>query len=134
MTSFCKVANTDIEAVFDLILNAAVKNHVPQSELPAKLIIISDMEFDACVEHGSAVNFRNAQEKYEAKGYRLPQIIFWNVASRNRQQPVTQNEQGVALVSGVTPRLFAMVAGGILSPYTFMTEVLESERYAKITA
>ncbi len=134
VTSFCKVANTDIEAVFDLILNAAVKNHVPQSELPAKLIIISDMEFDACVEHGVAVNFRNAQEKYEAKGYRLPQIIFWNVASRNRQQPVTQNEQGVALVSGVTPRLFAMVAGGILSPYTFMTEVLGSGRYAKITA
>ncbi|MGI6578762.1 MAG: DUF2828 family protein [Saccharofermentanales bacterium] len=134
VVSFNEIANTNLEAVFDLILKAAVENNVPQEELPAKLIIISDMEFDYCVEDASAVNFQNAQEKYALYGYRLPQIIFWNVASRNRQQPVTQNEQGVALISGVTPRLFSMVAGGIFSPYAFMMDVLNSERYEKITA
>ena len=134
VASFNEVANTNLEAVFDLILNAAVKNNVPQNELPAKLIIISDMEFDSCVDHASAVNFKNAEKKYVSHGYKLPQIIFWNVASRHRQQPVTKNEQGVALVSGATPRIFSMVAGGILSPYTFMMEVLGSERYAKIAA
>ena len=92
------------------------------------------MEFDACVDHASEVNFRNAQQKYASHGYTLPQIVFWNVASRNRQQPVTQNEQGVALISGATPRIFSMIAGGIVSPYVFMTEILGSERYAKITA
>ena len=64
----------------------------------------------------------------------MPQVVFWNVASRNRQQPVTQNEQGVALVSGCTPRLFSMIAGGNLSPYTFMMEVINSKRYAGIVA
>ena len=132
--TFCKVANTNLEAVFSLILKAAVKHHVPQSELPAKLIIISDMEFDQCVEHASLSNFENARRMYAEKGYKLPEIVFWNVASRNRHQPVKKNEQGVALVSGVTPRLFSMVAGNILSPYTFMLEVIESERYAKIAA
>ena len=92
------------------------------------------MEFDACVDHASETNFQNAREKFAAHGYRLPQIIFWNVASRHRQQPVTRNEQGVALISGVTPRIFSMVAGGILSPYTFMMEVLRSKRYAPIAA
>ena len=134
VASFNEVANTNLEAVFDLILNAAVKNNVPQNELPAKLIIISDMEFDSCVDHASAVNFKNAEMKYESHGYKLPQIIFWNVDSRHRQQPVTQNEQGIALISGATPRIFSMVAGGILSPYTFMMEILGSERYAKIAA
>ena len=134
VASFSEVANTNLEAVFDLILNAAVRHHVPQEELPAKLILISDMEFDACVNHASAKNFKNAQKKFAACGYRLPQIIFWNVASRNRQQPVTQNEQGVALVSGATPRIFSMVAGGSLSPYAFMMEVLGQERYARIAA
>ena len=43
-------------------------------------------------------------------------------------------EQGVALVSGVTPRLFSMIAGGIVSPLAFMKEVLESPRYAMIAA
>lgn len=132
--SFNEIANTNLEAVFDLILNAAVKNNVPPAELPAKLIIISDMEFDACVNNASATNFKNAKKKYASHGYDLPQIVFWNVASRNRQQPVTQNEQGVALVSGASPRLFSMIAGGTLSPYTFMMEVLGSERYKKIAA
>ena len=134
VASFSEVANTNLEAVFDLILRAAVEHHVPQEELPEKLVIISDMEFDACVDHASASNFKNAQKKFAAQGYRLPQIIFWNVASRNRQQPVTQNKQGVALVSGATPRIFSMVAGGSLSPYAFMMEVLGQERYAQIAA
>ena len=134
IASFTRVANTNIEAVFDLVLNAAVKNHVSQKDLPKKLIIISDMEFDECVNNAELTNFQNAKVKYEAAGYKLPQVVFWNVASRNRQQPVTRNEQGVALVSGCTPRLFSMIAGGNLSPYTFMLEVINSKRYANIVA
>ena len=132
--SFSRIANTDLEAVFDAILRAAVRGNVPAEELPAKLVIISDMEFDACVKNSSLTNFENAKAKYEAHGYRLPEIVFWNVASRHRQQPVAKNEQGVCLVSGATPRLFSMIAGGIVTPYVFMTDVLGSDRYAKITA
>jgi hypothetical protein len=134
LASFNQIADTNLEAVFDLILSAAAKYNVPQEELPAKLIIISDMEFNACVQNASETNFRNAKEKYESYGYKLPDIVFWNVASRNRQQPVTMNEQGVALVSGVTPRLFSMIAGNHLSPYTFMIQTLENERYEPIVA
>lgn len=132
--TFNEIANTNLEAVFDLVLRTAVKHQVPQSELPARLIILSDMEFDSCVENASLSNFQNARQKYAEAGYRLPQVVFWNVASRNRQQPVTMNQQGVALVSGVTPRPFSMVAGDSLSPYALMLEVVESERYAKIAA
>lgn len=134
VASFNEVANTNLEAVFDLILNSAVKNNVPVGELPAKLIIISDMEFDCCVSNAGSTNFENAKTKFTAHGYNLPDIVFWNVASRNRQQPVTMNKQGVALVSGCTPRLFEMVASGTMNPYAFMLEVVESERYAKIVA
>ena len=137
VASFNEIADTNLEAVFDLILNTAVKNNVPQSELPSKLIIISDMEFNECIEGGEVTNFENAQAKFNAKGYELPQVVFWNVASRNRQQPVKQNEQGVFLVSGCTPKLFSVVAGGDLStltPYQLMLDVLLTERYEKIVA
>lgn len=134
ITTFSEVANTNIEAVFELILKTAVKNHLPQEQLPVKLVIISDMEFDYCAENASRTNFINARRKFEAWGYRLPNVIFWNVASRNRQQPVELNEQGVALVSGATPQIFSMVAGDDLSPYKIMTDTLLSERYAKISA
>lgn len=90
------------------------------------------MEFNACVKNASKTNFDNAKKKFEDKGYKLPEIIFWNAASRKLKQPVTMNEQGVVLISGVTQRIFEMAAGGNFSPYEFMMKVLESERYAKI--
>ena len=124
----------NVKAVFDLILDAAVRNNVPQEELPETLYLISDMEFNACVRNASVSNFASAKRRFAEHGYRLPQIVFWNVASRNSNQPVTKNEQGVALVSGCTPRLFSMVASGDLSPYSVMMDIIESERYAKISA
>jgi hypothetical protein len=134
ITTFNKVADTNLESVFDMVLRTALKHRVPQHELPTKLIIISDMEFNQCVNNADATIFENAKTRFEVQGYKLPDIVFWNVASRNRQQPVTKNEQGVALVSGCTPRLFEMVASGTMNPYAFMLEVVESERYAKIVA
>lgn len=131
---FNEVANTNIQRVFELILNTAVKNRVPQKDMPAKLYIISDMEFDWCVADGSLTNFEYAQKLFVRHGYRLPEVVFWNVASRNRQQPVRMNDAGVALVSGCSPRVFSMLKTGILSPYAFMLDVLGSERYAVITA
>ena len=95
------------------------------------------MEFDCCAEDASLTNFEYAKKLFDAAGYKLPEIVFWNVASRNRQQPVTMNEQGVALVSGCTPKLFSLVANGSLSaetPYKLMLETLNSKRYEKIVA
>lgn len=132
--TFSEVADTNLEAVFDLILNTAVKHKVSQEELPSKLVVISDMEFNCCVKNASLSNFENAKKKYEEKGYKLPEVVFWNVNSRNTHQPVTMNEQGVALVSGLTPKLFDMIAGGNLSPYKFMMDILGRERYKKIVA
>lgn len=134
LTTFNEVADTNLEAVFLLVLKTAVRYQVPQSELPSKLVIISDMEFNHCVMNGNQTNFENARQLFAQHGYRLPDVVFWNVASRNRQQPVTKNEQGAALVSGCTPRLFAMIAGGTASPMQLMLEILESERYKAITA
>ncbi len=132
-----EVANTNIQKVFELILNAAKNNHVPQEELPKKLYIVSDMEFDCCATGADITNFAYANQLFKEAGYQLPEVVFWNVASRNRQQPVSMNEQGVALVSGCTPRLFSMMAEGSVSamtPCQIMLDVLGSERYEKIAA
>ena len=132
--SFNEVANTNIQKVFELILSAAVKNKLPQKELPETLYFISDMEFDRCANGADLTNFEYAKKLFEAHGYRLPQVVFWNVQSRNQQQPVSMNEQGVILVSGCTPRIFSMVANGKFDPVLLMKEVLLSERYAPICA
>ena len=79
-------------------------------------------------------NFEYARQKFEQHGYELPNVIFWNVSSRNQQQPVTALESGAALVSGCNPRLFSMVASGELSPYRIMMDVIGSDRYSPICA
>ena len=132
--TFNECANTDIRKVFELILCTAVRNRLPQEELPETLYFISDMEFDDCADNAGLTNFEYAKKLYEAHGYRLPKVVFWNVQSRNRQQPVSMNEQGVILISGCSPRIFSMVAGGTFDPVLLMKEVLLGERYAPVCA
>ena len=131
--SFMEVANTNIQAVFELVLRTAVAHRVPQSEMPDTLYIISDMEFDCCTADASITNFEYARTLYTRYGYRLPHLVFWNVKSRNVQQPVTRDERGVALVSGYTPRLFQQVITN-KTPYQLMLEVLNGDRYRMLCA
>ena len=132
--TFGECANTNIQKVFELILSTAVKNRLPQEELPETLYFISDMEFDCCTNGAGLTNFEHAKKLFESYGYQLPKVVFWNVQSRNRQQPVSMNEQGVVLISGCTPRIFSIVANGKFDPLQLMKEVLLSERYAPICA
>ncbi len=132
--SFSEVANTNVAKVFDLILSTAVKNKLSQSEMPASIYVVSDMEFDDCVDGAEETNFEYAKRKFEEAGYRLPKLVFWNVDSRNRQQPVLSGENGVALVSGCSPKLFEQLSRGFVDPYRFMMEVVSAERYRNIYA
>lgn len=125
-----EVANTNLQAVFDLILDTAVDNKTPQEELPATIYIISDMEFDsACRTH---TNFEVAKAKFESFGYKLPNIVFWNVDARSGDNlPVQKDENGVALVSGFSPSIFKIAVEN-KSPEEIMLETVNSDRYSVI--
>ena len=133
-------SNTDIEKTFDLILDVAVKNHLNQSDIPANILIVSDMEFDAATWRGGywynfnsgKVNqtlFDGIRKRWEAAGYKLPRLVFWNVCSRTGTIPVTTNDLGVALVSGFSPNIADMVMSANLDPYDVLVEKLTSARY-----
>ena len=134
VASFNKIANTNVAAVFNLILMTALSNGLPQSAMPERLIFISDMEFDVGADGANLTNFEQAKQNYARAGYRLPEVVFWNVESRNRQQPVKKNERGVTLVSGCTPRIFSMLLEGRLNPYEYMIVTLNGECYAGFEA
>lgn len=124
------VSNTDIEKVFSLILNTAIKHNTPQEELPTKIIIVSDMEFDYMTDNADETAFENAKRRFNNEGYELPNIVFWNVASRQDNLPVRHNEQGVAMVSGLTPNIFKTVLlNEFLTPEQVMLDTIMSERY-----
>ena len=126
--------NTNLQSVFDLVLNTAIQNNTPESELPETIYIISDMEFDqATTGYGSDnTNFEAIKEKYAEAGYKMPNLVFWNVDARGGENlPVQKNEKGVALVSGLSPVIFKIAVEN-KTPEQVMLDTINSERYAKI--
>ena len=130
-------SNTNIEATFDLILDTAVDNKMKQEDLPRNILIVSDMEFDsATYSYGrSPANeslFSTISSRFEEKGYQMPRLIFWNVNSRTGAIPLTENPNGIALVSGFSPAVAKMVLSGELDPLNVLLETLHSERYTPV--
>lgn len=136
--------NTNIEKVFSLILDQANKNSVPQEQMPTKILILSDMEFDAAtsssgwgVEKSPEWNPTAQQmieNMYSESGYKMPQIIYWNIQSRSNNLPVRFDQGGTALISGFSPSILkSILKGDIVSPQKIMDETIMSERYKNIT-
>lgn len=127
--------STDIEKVFDLILNTAVANHSSQDELPTRIFIISDMEFNAAKRHhNDKALFQVIRDKFTANNYVMPNLVFWNVNARSAQFPMTMNEAGVQLVSGFSPTIFTgLMKNKMASAYELMLNVIDTERYSAVT-
>lgn len=130
-TTWC--GSTDLQSAFDAILTAAVKNKVPQKEMPDILYIISDMQFNSACTSNSKTNFEVMKAKYKAAGYRMPVVCFWNVNATSNQSPVSKDENGTIMVSGCSPSIFSQVVSGkSVTPYEFMLQTLEKERYSSV--
>ncbi|MEE5181021.1 DUF2828 family protein [Bacillus subtilis] len=126
--------STNIERSFQTILDVAVKNSLPNDEVVKKIYIISDMQFNHCVDGASKNIFKNMKEKFNSYGYDLPNIVFWNVNAHSNT-PMTMNEVGVQLVSGFSPSILTQLLNSDgKTPYDFMLDVINSERYAEVTA
>lgn len=121
-------ANTNLQGVFELVLNKAIESNISESDMPTSLIIISDMEFDMAISDNSS-NFEEIKEKYKKSGYKLPKIIFWNVNGRAGNVPVNINDKNVALISGASPSIVKSVLSGEISPVSSMMKTLLVERY-----
>lgn len=132
-----EVADTDVEAVFDLILTTAIRYNMRQDELPENILIISDMEFNGCAvaSRGNRLDnrlFQMIAKRYADAGYKLPRLVFWNVNSRTGAIPIKENDLGVALVSGFSTNIVKMVMSNQTDPYACLLEALNVERYAPI--
>lgn len=123
--------NTDIDAVFRKLLEVAVRNRISQEELPATILIVSDMQFDQC-SNLNYTNFETWTKEFNAAGYDLPAIVFWQVTTQS-QVPVRALDTGAAVVSGYSPSVLKYIYDGSIStPYELMLEVLMAERYDRI--
>jgi len=145
----CKGANwemnTNVAAAMDLILDSAIAHKLPQSDLPARLYIFSDMEFDRCITlettglyswNTSSLNrneigtlFEKIQKKWAAAGYEMPQVTFWNLDARSNNIPAIGPKFNY--ISGFSMSQMEEVMSG-KTALELMLDVLNKERYSVI--
>jgi len=126
--------STDLIRAFDKILSVAVNGKVPNSEMPEMLLILSDMQFNQCIKHDDSA-IEMITRKYEAAGYALPKVVFWNLNASYGNVPVKFDKSGTALVSGFSPAIVKPLLSGDMedfSPAAVMMKTIMDDRYAVI--
>lgn len=128
--------NTNIEAVFLRILEFAKQHNVSQDDMPKRVYIVSDMEFDrACRVDESQFTtlFEALEQKFVDNGYQLPKLVFWNVDNRNDTFPVQGDSKFAQFVSGFSQNVFmSILEHGECNAIEMMNKVLLSKRYEPV--
>lgn len=137
-TDLCE--NTDLDKVFDLLLDT-VKNGAKQTDLPSRLVVISDMQIDEATrggwyDHGNEWNQDNSRrnmeiirEKWAEAGVKMPKLYYWNVNAKN--PVILDSGDDVSFVSGCSPILFEGICRGVTGK-ALCLEKLNSARYEPI--
>ena len=123
--------STNLHKAFERILDVAVKGGVPQEEMPAMVLILSDMQFNACVRHDDSA-MQMIARKYKEAGYDLPKVVFWNLNAAYGNAPVKFDTSGTALVSGFSPAVVKPLLAGDLETFTpesVMLKTIMDDRY-----
>ena len=151
----CKEAdwgyNTNIEAVFNLLLKTARAKGVKAEDIPTRLYIFSDMEFDQGLDiqprrsrwmygeededmsvtmERTTTLIEDIAANWTRYGYKLPEVVFWNLDARQNNIPAI-NGGTFSYVSGFNPVMIEQILSGV-SGIDLMLAKLNSERYEKI--
>jgi hypothetical protein len=109
--------NTDVQKVFQLILDTAISADVPTEAMVKTLFIFTDMQFDAAsptAPHDTKVLFESIRERFESSGYAMPKLVFWNLRhSDSNAFPVKMDESGTAYLSGFSAELLKVFLQGV---------------------
>lgn len=127
--------NTNLYNVFELILNYAKKYNLNPDDMPEKLYIFSDMEFnEACNDYNYNKSiFENIKQLYSNTKYTLPQLFFWNLKSNNNHIPVSFDENNVCLLSGFSPNILKNILNhDNITPYNIMRNIIDDDKYSII--
>ena len=138
-TNLCE--NTNLEAVFDLLLATAKRPGVSAWDIPKTIVVISDMEIDQgsgsywssnsrrWTKESASTEMETIRKKWAAAGLTLPKLVYWNVDARH--DTILDAGPNVTFVSGMSPTIFKQVLTG-KTGYDLMIDTICADRYAVI--
>ena len=135
---------TNFDGAFQLLLGKAIEHNLPESEMPTVLLVLSDMQFDPAKTAYDHTAMEMIKARYEAAGYKMPRIIFWNLRASKDNVTASAFDENVGLVSGFSPSCLQSILQGEdidtetkeevkETPYDLMMKVVDGERYASVT-
>lgn len=148
-------STTNIQSVYQLIVDIYKHPSFKPEDAIDQIMIVSDMEFDElrghtigdfrkstfeifkddlhdqAIDEPKKSTFEFFKDEFANIGYKMPEVIFWNVDARGVKVPVSQSEEGVKLISGSNKNVIDMVLNtASINPLDFMFKALS--RYAFI--
>ena len=123
--------STDFVKCCEAIISYGIKHNIPNSEMPNKLFVFTDMQFNEASDGSEELEtiYQNIIKKYKKSGYTAPKFVFWNLNSDNQETfPVNCDTEGTAMVSGFSEQLLKIfmnydefkpefIVNEILNPY-----------------
>lgn len=125
--------STNLEAAFMKVLSTCVENHIPQSDVPKAIVVLSDMEINPYFS-GRGLDFiTEMANRFEANGYHMPKLVMWNLAARNDTFHASYKNPYVQFACGQSAAEFGKVMATLgYNAYDAMIKTLDSPRYAKV--
>lgn len=133
--------NTNLEAVFDLLLNTALTPGVKESDIPKTIVVISDMQIDQgtgswrdyskrWTQDSASTEMEQIRQKWAAYCKKLPKLVYWNVNARGDAN-ILDAGPNVSFVSGFSPVIFKSVLTG-KTGWDLCVETLMADRYQQV--
>ena len=104
--------NTDFVKSCDMIIKYGKDNNINDEDMPKKLFIFTDMQFDEATTDNNKENngietlYKTIVKMFKAANYTAPKFIFWNLNSSHKQSfPVNCKTEGTAMISGFSEQL-----------------------------
>jgi hypothetical protein len=138
-TALCNVSyglSTDFVKCSLCIIAYGIVNNIKDEEMPKKLFVFTDMQFDAANAAKAASGntddkmqtvYRHVINLFKAKQYTPPKFIFWNLNSDTQNTfPVDISVENTAMVSGFSEQLLKIfMKYDEFNPQFIVDEVLQ---------
>ena len=128
--------DTNLNAVFDLLLKMYKNNQVKAEDLPEQLIVISDMEINngSCwySDEERTTEMQRIRNEWEAAGVKMPKLVYWNVNARHDLILDNASNDDVTFVSGCSPIIFQSILTGKSGKDIMIDKLVNSGRYANV--
>ena len=126
--------NTNFEKIADLIIDYSKNNKLENNEMPKKLVVLSDMQFDEAIRDDCDIDnnelellYNTFSNKFEKNYYEVPKMIYWNLnADNSKSFPVNAKVKNTAIISGFSEQLLKIfMTYDEFSPEIILDSILE---------